>query len=94
MGLLVQRLLNNLKGSYLGAGDFARAVRVIRRLCQLAPGDPLQRRDLGAALLHAGQPGKAIDALNAYLTAAPQASDAAEVRQLLQQAQRTVAGWN
>jgi regulator of sirC expression with transglutaminase-like and TPR domain len=94
LGLLVQRMLTNLKGIYLGTGEFARAVRVLRRLCQLVPGDPLQRRDLGAALLHAGQPGKAIDALNTYLATVPDASDVAEVQQLLQQARRAVAAWN
>src|SRR5205814_1427117 len=94
LGLLLQRLLNNLKGIYLGSGEFARAVRVIDRLCQLTPDDPLQRRDLGAALLHAGQPGKAIDELQAYLEVVPHADDAAEVKQLLRRAQRTVATWN
>jgi regulator of sirC expression with transglutaminase-like and TPR domain len=94
LGALVQRMLTNLKGVYLGTGDFVRAVRVLRRLCQLVPGDPLQRRDLGAALLHAGQPGKAIDALTAYLGEVPAASDAAEVQQMLQKARRAVAEWN
>jgi regulator of sirC expression with transglutaminase-like and TPR domain len=93
-GLLLRRMLNNLKVIYLGTGDFARAVRVIGRLCQVDPGDPLQRRDLGAALLHAGQPGKALDALTAYLEAVPQAGDSSDVQQLVERARRALAAWN
>jgi len=94
LGVTVQRMLNNLKGVYLRQGDFRRAVRVMERLRQLDPEDPLQRRDLGASLLQVGQPGKAIDHLTAYLSAAPAAADAETVQQLLQQARKAVAGWN
>src|SRR6266849_5315379 len=52
LGLLLMRLLNNLKAVYLGQKDFTRAVRVLERLRQLDPADPLQRRDLGISLLH------------------------------------------
>jgi regulator of sirC expression with transglutaminase-like and TPR domain len=94
LGYVVQRWLNNLKGAYLRQGDFRRAVRVMERLRQLDTNDPVQRRDLGATLLHAGQPGKAIDHLTAYLKAVPCAGDTDAVRQLLQQAQRHLAAWN
>jgi regulator of sirC expression with transglutaminase-like and TPR domain len=92
LGLIVQRMLNNLKGVYLQESDYGRAVRVIARLRQLAPEDPLQRRDLGIALLHAGQPGQAIDHLMAYLATTP--SDAEAMRRLLAQARSDVARWN
>jgi regulator of sirC expression with transglutaminase-like and TPR domain len=92
LGLIVQRMLNNLKGVYLHEGDYSRAVRVIARLRQLAPADPLQRRDLGVALLHAGQPGQAIDHLMAYLATTP--ADAEAMRRLLDQARGEVARWN
>jgi regulator of sirC expression with transglutaminase-like and TPR domain len=94
LGALVLRMLSNLKSVYLSTGDFARAARVIRRLQELCPHDPLHHRDLGACLLRAGQPGKAIDHLGAYLHAAPQSCDAETVRQLLQKAQGEVAAWN
>jgi regulator of sirC expression with transglutaminase-like and TPR domain len=94
LGAIVTRMLNNLKAVYLKGGDFPRAVRVMERLRLLDPADALQRRDLGTSLLHAGQPGKAIDHLKAYLAAAPQAADAAVVRQLLGRARRQVAEWN
>jgi regulator of sirC expression with transglutaminase-like and TPR domain len=91
---IVLRMLNNLKSVYLRTGDYVRAARVIERLRQLNPGDPLQRRDLGATLLQAGYPGRAIDHLQAYLQASPQAGDADMVRKLLMQARACVARWN
>ena len=56
------------------------------------PDDPVQRRDLGATLLHAGRPGEAIDHLRAYLETTP--DDAEAVRQLLERANAAVARWN
>ena len=66
----------------------------MERLRQLNPDDSLQRRDLGVALLHAEQPGKAIDHLAAYLEAGPDADDAEAVRQFQSQARALVARWN
>jgi regulator of sirC expression with transglutaminase-like and TPR domain len=94
VGLIVQRMLTNLKGVYLREGDFVRAVRVIKRLRQLVPHDPLQRRDLGVSLLRAGQPGPAINHLTAYLATVPKAEDAATVRQMLDRARSELAKWN
>jgi regulator of sirC expression with transglutaminase-like and TPR domain len=93
-GPVVRRMLANLKGVYLRDGDFVRAVRVMGRLRQLDPDDAQQRRDLGAALLQAGDPGRAIDHLQAYLDAAPVATDASLVRQVLKKARAAVAKWN
>jgi len=94
LGLIVVRMLNNLKGTYLRDEDFPRAVRVIERLRQLRPEDPLQERDLGATLLRAAQPGRAIDHLNSYLKESPNAPDADAVRGLLHTAYAEVAKWN
>lgn len=94
LAAIVLRMLNNLKGVYLRAGDYRRAARVIERLRQLNPDDPLQRRDLGATLLQAGQAGKAIDHLQAYLQASPEVSDVEVVGKLLSQARAAVARWN
>ena len=94
LGLIVIRMLTNLKGVYLRDGDFVRAARVIERLRQVNPDDPMQQRDLGAVLLRAGQPGRAIDHLDAYLRAAPPGEDADAVRKLLGQAQGMAAKWN
>src|SRR5262245_3002140 len=94
IGLIVQRMLNNLKLVYLRQGDFLRAARVIGRLRQLCPGDLTQGRDLGATLLQAGRPGAAIDHLAAYLASEPAPEDEADVRKLLDQARGAVARWN
>jgi regulator of sirC expression with transglutaminase-like and TPR domain len=93
-GAFVLRMLNNLKGAYLRRGDFPMAVRVIERLRQLDPSDVVQQRDLGVSLMRAGQVGRAIGALSAYLVARPEASDAELVSQLLRQARDEVAKWN
>jgi regulator of sirC expression with transglutaminase-like and TPR domain len=94
LGPMIYRMLTNLKAAYVSTGDFARATRVIERLLQLTPDDPLQLRDLGAALVQSGQPGRAIDPLNAYLSARPQASDADVVRQMLDRSKKAVSIWN
>jgi len=93
-GLIAVRMLNNLKAVYLKDGDFARAARVMERLVQLDPADPIQRRDLGVSLMHAGHPGRAIDHLRFYLDRAPDADDAAAVQEFLDGAVREVARWN
>jgi regulator of sirC expression with transglutaminase-like and TPR domain len=94
LGVMVLRMLSNLKGTYLREGDFVRAARIIERVRQLCPDDLLQRRDLGATLLQGGQPGQAIDHLDAYLAGPPEPDDADAVRQLLEQARALVARWN
>jgi regulator of sirC expression with transglutaminase-like and TPR domain len=40
-------MLNNLKGNYLRSGDLTRALRTLDAILQLAPGDPVERRDRG-----------------------------------------------
>ncbi len=94
LGPMVQRMLVNLKGIYLGSEDFPRAARVLERLRQLAPRDPVVRRDLGLCYLRLEKPGKAINHLAAYVGAALQAEDVAGIDALLSQARRDVAGWN
>jgi regulator of sirC expression with transglutaminase-like and TPR domain len=92
--VVVIRMLRNLKAVYLKDDDFAAAVPVLRRLVALGEGDPLERRDLGVALLHAARAGEAIDHLQAYLSTAPLADDAGPVAALLRAARREVAAWN
>jgi regulator of sirC expression with transglutaminase-like and TPR domain len=93
-GLIVVRMLTNLKAAYLRVGEYRRAARVIRRLVQLAPADPGQRRDLGVTLFHADEPGQAIGHLKHYLERQPAADDALVVREFLNRATAEVARWN
>ena len=94
LGLMLQRMLNNLKSIYIKGEDWARSIRVLGRLRQLQPHDIQTRRDLGICLMREGQAGRAIDHLHAYLTSLPEADDAERVRQLLHVATSEVARWN
>lgn len=91
---IVQRMLSNLKTIYVEKEDYSRLIRVIERLRQVNPQDLFEERDLGIGLLHAGQPGQAIDHLSAYLAAFPKGVDAENVRLLLNRARSGVAKWN
>lgn len=93
-GAFVLRMLMNLKSVYLRDEDFGRAARVIERIRQLRPGDLHERRDLGVSLLNAGQPGRAIDHLEAYLTEHAEGADAEPIQEMLEKAKATVAKWN
>jgi regulator of sirC expression with transglutaminase-like and TPR domain len=94
LALIVFRMLNNLKGIYLKARDFGRAIRVMERMRQVRPEDLATRRDLGICMVDSGQHGKAIDHLSAYANAAPDADDAEVVRLLLKDARAYIANWN
>jgi regulator of sirC expression with transglutaminase-like and TPR domain len=94
LSTILVRMLSNLKGVYLRERDFSRAVRVIKRITQLVPNDLLQQRDLGVALLNAGQAGSAIGHLETYLSGIAETTDTEAVRQLLKRAKREIARWN
>lgn len=94
LGLIVQRMLNNLKAVYLKSQDWPRAVRILERMRQLNPEDALLRRDLGLCLVRHNQPGKAIDHLQRYLDVAADADDAEQIRAYLKAALKIVAQWN
>lgn len=93
-GLVVVRVLQNLKAAYLADRSYGRAARVTHRLAQLLPHDPSQRRDLGVLLVRAERPGGAIDHLRYYLRAEPDAEDARDVQNFLTKALTEVARWN
>ena len=93
-GVIATRMLNNLKAVYLQSAEFAKAALVIEWLVPLNPGDASQRRDLGVTLVHANEPGRAIDPLTDYLRLAPDAADADVVKDFLREARNQVAKWN
>jgi regulator of sirC expression with transglutaminase-like and TPR domain len=94
LGVIVARMLNNLKGVYLKREDYGRAVRVMERLRVFDPDDLLQRRDLGVALVRAGRPGAAIDHLTAYLAEHSYREDAELVQAVLHDARKEMLHWN
>ena len=93
-GLIVMRMLNNLRTIYAERDDFARTARILGRQRQLFPTDVSLRRDLGVTLMRAERPGQAIDHFKAYLDASPYAADLQDVKVLLAQALADVARWN
>lgn len=94
VGWMFLRMLANLKGIYLGAEDYSRAIRVMRRMLQLQPEDTTLQRDLGVAWMRVGEAGKAIDPLRFYLQQASEANDVDIIRKLLGEAEGTVARLN
>lgn len=90
----VMRMLMNLKTAYIADRSHLRAARIARRIAQLVPDDPLQRRDLGLLLVQAGRHGAAVDHLQHYVNAMPQADDVRDVEQILSRALAEVAKWN
>ena len=91
---LVVRMLTNLKAIYVHTEDFPRAVRTIGRLRQLSPEDISLRRELGISLVHAGQPGRAVEHLEAYLHGVSDNEDKAQAQAFLNQALAEVGRWN
>lgn len=94
LGLMVQRMLNNLRAIYLKNLDWSRAIRILERLRQLKPEDAVLHRDLGLCFVRHNQPGKAIEHLRSYLDVAAEADDAEKVREFLKAALKHVAQWN
>ncbi len=76
---ILARLLRNLKGIYLEAGDLDRALRVMHRLVILLPDAPEERRDRGRVYARLECPRAAVDDLGHYAAARPSAEDAAQV---------------
>ena len=91
---IVGRMLLNLKGLYVQAGDYASALPVQARLARLNADDPCESRDLGMIHLQLDQPGRAIPPIERYLAEKPEADDAPAVRALLAAAWREIARLN
>lgn len=94
VGLIVQRMLGNLRAIYFKAQDWSRSIRILERLRQLRPEDVVVRRDLGICYARTGQPGKAIDHLRRYVSRAEEADDIEKIRRILNGAVKAVAQWN
>lgn len=80
---LLARMLGNLKAIYLQQGDPVRVLRAIERILLLFPGALGERRDRGILYYQLGRLAEARHDLQTYLRNAPNAPDAARVRQLL-----------
>ena len=81
--MILARMLRNLKGLYVEAGDWERVARSADRLLRLGPETAEALRDRGLAYREIGYAGGARADLGRYLQLAPQADDAETVRQAL-----------
>lgn len=80
---ILARLLGNLKAVYVRAQLFRRALAAVERILLLAPHDLEERRDRGMLLAQLGRTSEAIAETQLYLNLAPNAPDAATVREQL-----------
>ena len=77
---IVARMLGNLRNTYTQLEDWPPLLRVLDRLCELQPDEPSHVRDLGTVLYRSGALRSATERLTEYLTRAPHADDADQVR--------------
>ena len=91
---MVARLLHNLKGAYLRAGDDEQALAAVERLLVLHPDDVEEIRDRGLLLFRMGKYGRALDSLNAYLGTAAGAADRDTIEGHIKTLRELLAGLN
>jgi regulator of sirC expression with transglutaminase-like and TPR domain len=91
---IVARMLTNLKAVYAGAQDWPRALRTAECLVALRPQALGEVRDRGAVHAKLGDPRAAIRDWERYLTGAPEASDAADVKRQLRALRQSLAVLN
>lgn len=77
---ILKRMLYNLKGIYLRANDFARAVNIAERIVILDPGNAEDLRDRGVVYDRLECAAQARADFEQYLRLAPNAADAAVIR--------------
>ena len=80
---LLARILGNLKAIYLQQRDAVRVLRTMERILLLFPDALGERRDRGILYYQLGRLAEARHDLEVYLRNAPNAPDAARIRQLL-----------
>jgi regulator of sirC expression with transglutaminase-like and TPR domain len=78
---IITRLLLNLKGAYLRANQDEGALAAVERLLLIHPDDMDEVRDRGLLLFRLQRFSAALDALNAYLAARPNAPDRDNIAQ-------------
>lgn len=77
---ILARMLNNLRNTYIEQQAWDQAISVVEHLGQLQPDLPDHLRDLGLLHYRNQSPRRAFSLLEEYLTRAPNAPDAADIR--------------
>jgi regulator of sirC expression with transglutaminase-like and TPR domain len=80
---MLTRLLSNLKGLYVKAGDYERALAAVERILMVTPTTSAEIRSRGVLLARLGRLDEAASQLEAYLRAAPSATDVPRVQAML-----------
>jgi len=91
---MVTRLLHNLKGAYLRAGEDEQALTAVERLLVLDPGNADETRDRGLLLFRLHRYGQALDSLSDYLARVPQALDRESVEEHVRSLRQILADLN
>jgi regulator of sirC expression with transglutaminase-like and TPR domain len=85
--VILARVLNNLKGTYLRRKDFPRALAVVERLMIIHPDSPTELRDRGLIYGEMQKTSQAIADLRRYLEVAGEADDRNAIAEHLRQLQ-------
>ena len=88
------RTLRNLKNIYRYDKDWKRLLNVQQRMVILLPKEPIEQRDRGIAYAQLDCPSAAIEDLEAYLVARPQAEDRALIGEQLKMLRQAVGRLN
>jgi regulator of sirC expression with transglutaminase-like and TPR domain len=80
---ILARMSRNLRGCHAAREDWPRALLAADRCVALQPGSPAELRDRGLLRWRVGQAAGALADLSGYLDGAPEASDAADVRDVV-----------
>ena len=91
---IITRLLLNLKGAYLRANQDEGALAAVERLLLIHPDDLDEVRDRGLLLYRLQRFGAALDALDRYLAARPQAPDRDAIAQHVVALRQVLASLN
>jgi regulator of sirC expression with transglutaminase-like and TPR domain len=91
---ILARMLNNLKNFYASSEDYPRAAKVVERLLVIHPDDMSEVRNLGLLYGAIGKRRQAMDYLERYLTAQPDAPDADAVKRYMGSLAGEASKWN
>jgi regulator of sirC expression with transglutaminase-like and TPR domain len=83
VGQIVLRMLANLREAYARSGDNRRLLVVLHRMCELELNAAALLRDRGLLQAQLGAPRAALSDLESYLENTPQASDAQQIQELI-----------
>lgn len=91
---ILARVLGNLKGIYVEAKLFRRALAAVERILLLAPHNLEERRDRGVFLAQLGRLHEAATEMQSYINLASGAPDAEDVREQLKRIRLRLAALN